>query len=138
MTNLSPHVLASKWSHQNCCSRCSPAHVERERCGGPKVAQMHPGNITQRPGSVPATSRQQRPGSVPAASQQRPGSSVPHTNKQHPDTDKQHPDTDKQHSDTDKIRIPEQSEIMNKLKTVEITQGFSYFFQITLNGFCVH
>ena len=31
MTNLSPHVLASKWSHQNCCSRCSPAHVEREQ-----------------------------------------------------------------------------------------------------------
>ena len=98
--NLSPHVLASGWSHQNCCSRCSPAHVERERCGGPKVAQMHPGNIPQRPGSVPATSRQQRPGSVPAASQQRPGSSVPHTNKQHPDTDKQHPDTDKQHPHT--------------------------------------
>ena len=60
MTNLSPHVLASKWSHQNCCSRCSPAHVERERCGRAKVAQMHPGNIPQRPGSVPATSRQQR------------------------------------------------------------------------------
>ena len=45
MTNLSPHVLASKWSHQNCCFRCSPAHVERERCGRAKVAQMHPGNI---------------------------------------------------------------------------------------------
>ena len=36
------------------------------------------------------------------------------------------------------IRIAEQSEIINKVKTIEITQGFSYFFQITLNGFCAH
>ena len=34
--------------------------------------------------------------------------------------------------------IPEQSEIINKFENVEITQGFSYFFQIKLNGFCVH
>ena len=36
------------------------------------------------------------------------------------------------------IRIPEQSEIINKLKTVEITRGFSYFFQITLNELYLH
>ena len=36
------------------------------------------------------------------------------------------------------LRIPEHFEIIDKLKTVEITQGFSYFFQITLDEFCPH
>ena len=36
------------------------------------------------------------------------------------------------------LRIPEQSEIINKLKTIDFTQGFSYLFQITLNEFCLH
>ena len=36
------------------------------------------------------------------------------------------------------LGIPEQSEIINKLKTVNFTQGFSYLFQITLNEFCLH
>ena len=36
------------------------------------------------------------------------------------------------------LRIPEQSEIVNKLKTIEITQGCSYFFQIALSGLCLH
>ena len=36
------------------------------------------------------------------------------------------------------LSIPEQSEIINKLEIVEITQGFPYFFQIRLNQFCLH
>ena len=36
------------------------------------------------------------------------------------------------------LRIPEHSELIDKLKTVEITQGFSYFFHMKLNGFCSH
>ena len=40
--------------------------LERKRFGGPKVAQMHPDNIRQRPGSVRAISAQ-HPGNIAAA-----------------------------------------------------------------------
>ena len=45
---------------------------------------MHPGDIPQRPGSVPATPWQQYPSSVPAVSHQRSGSSVPAAPRQRP------------------------------------------------------
>ena len=34
--------------------------------------------------------------------------------------------------------IPEHFEIIEQLKTIKITQGFSYIFQIILGEFCVH
>jgi len=36
------------------------------------------------------------------------------------------------------LRISEQLEIINKLKIIEITQGFPYFFLIRLNACCLH
>ena len=36
------------------------------------------------------------------------------------------------------VAIPEHAELIGKLKNVNITQGFSYYFQITLDGFCLH
>ena len=34
--------------------------------------------------------------------------------------------------------MPEHFEIMDKLKHIEITQGFSYFFELALNECCPH
>ena len=36
------------------------------------------------------------------------------------------------------LRVSEQSEIIGKFKIYKITQGFSYFLQIPLNGLCLH
>jgi len=37
-----------------------------------------------------------------------------------------------------RIRIPEHVELIDKLENVEITQGFSCFFETTLGGCCPH
>ena len=36
------------------------------------------------------------------------------------------------------LRIPEQSEVIDKLKNEEITQRFSYFLEFAFGGFCLH